>query len=129
VAAIASNSGSVKFSKAGNQDIEKRTIGLQNSFELMQELFIDLRKNTGTTTISSSGGTQISWEDANYKNGIFTYCLLLALKEQKADLDKDGKIMLSELKDYVQNKVSEITKGKQQPTSRIENLENNWRVW
>ena len=129
IASVAVKAGAVKFSKAGDQTIEKKTIGLKNSFELMQELFTDLRRSTGTTSISSSSGTQISLEDSKYRNGIFTYCILSGLKEQKADSDHDGKIMLSELKGYVQRRVSELTDGKQQPTSRIENIENDWQIW
>lgn len=68
-------------------------------------------------------------ESADWNNGVFTYALLSGLKEMKADANKDGKIMLSEIRDYVFKSVSALTNGRQHPTSRIENLENDFRVW
>jgi hypothetical protein len=37
--------------------------------------------------------------------------------------------MASEIRDYVSEKVKKLTKGKQTPTSRKENLEFDFRVW
>jgi len=37
--------------------------------------------------------------------------------------------MLSELQKYVQSQVLELSGGKQQPTSRIENVTMDFRVW
>ena len=37
-----------------NTDTTRATIGLQNSFELMQNLFINVGKGTGATIISAS---------------------------------------------------------------------------
>jgi ABC-type uncharacterized transport system ATPase subunit len=53
--------------------------------------------------------------------------LLKGLESKAADLNKDGEIWLSELQQYVQSEVNKLSKGKQQPTSRIENM--NIRVW
>jgi len=68
-------------------------------------------------------------ESGNWKNGLFTYCLLQGLESMDADLNNDGEIWLSELQKYVQNEVSKLSKGKQQPTSRIENNTLDYRVW
>ncbi|MFT5600167.1 MAG: hypothetical protein ACI9N1_000401, partial [Flavobacteriales bacterium] len=46
-----------------------------------------------------------------------------------ADLNNDGEIWLSELKQYVYSQVSLLSNGKQQPTSRIENNTIDYRVW
>jgi hypothetical protein len=40
----------------------------------------------------------------------------------------DNKISVQELSQFVSKKVSELTKGKQQPTSRRENLEFDWII-
>jgi hypothetical protein len=104
-------------------------LGLKNSFELMKKIFTDLKRSTGATVISASGGEESALESADWNNGVFTYSVLSGLKEMKADLNKDGKIMLSELQDYVQKRVVELTGGRQTPTSRTENLENDFRVW
>jgi len=100
-----------------------------NSFELMKELFADLRRGTGAVVISSAGGGEYAYEGADWKNGVFTYSLLEGLKTGNADLNKDGEILVSELRDYVFNQVSKLTGGKQNPTTRQENLDFDFRVW
>jgi uncharacterized caspase-like protein len=117
----------VKFRAIPGTSVQK--VGLENSFELMKELFSDLRKGNGTTVISSAGGAEYAMEGAEWKNGIFTYCLLSGLKEKKADLNGDGIVMLSELQQYLTLTVPELTQGKQRPTSRVENLTNDFQIW
>ena len=68
-------------------------------------------------------------ESGEWKNGLFTYSLINGIKSKEADLNKDGKIMLSELQKYVQSQVVKLSGGKQQPTSRIENISMDFRVW
>jgi hypothetical protein len=63
-------------------------------------------------------------------NGAFTACIIEALTEKKSELsDKNGHITISKLKDYVIKRVEEITKGRQKPTTRTENLEYDFVVW
>ncbi len=104
-------------------------ISQQSSFELMKLMFTDLRKGTGTTIISSAGGGEYAYENDKTKNGIFTYMLKQGINTKKADKNKDGNIMISELRDYVMYNVSKITKGQQNPTSRRENLEFDFIIW
>lgn len=100
-----------------------------NASELSKELFNDLRRGTGATIISASGGLEVAREGSQWGNGLFTYCLLNGLKRLKADLNKDGFIMLNELQTYLQTEVVKLSEGMQKPTSRLENLEMDWRVW
>jgi hypothetical protein len=95
----------------------------------MAELFTDLRKGTGATVISSAGGAEFAMESNEWKNGLFTYCLLNGLKNKKADLNRNGEIVLSELQIYLRNEVLKISKGQQQPTSRMENPAMDYRWW
>jgi len=106
-----------------------KTIGLNNSFEIMKQLFSDLRKSNGTTVISSAGGAEYAMEGDQWKNGVFTYCLQKALKDKRADVNKDGKISLSELQVYLEEQVMLLTNGKQRPSSRVENISNDWQIW
>lgn len=126
--AVKAEQGAIAFRSAG-VGVRKTSFGLQNSFELMKHLFQDLRKGTGATVISSAGGAEYAMEGADWNNGVFTYCLLNGMKNKDADLNKDGEIMLSEIQEYAQEKVGEMTNGKQVPTSRLENLSNDFRVW
>ena len=109
-------------------DLFKKYTTKTNSFEMMQELFTDLRRGTGATVISSSSGKYFSFEDKKYQNGVYTYALKLGL-EGEADRDGDGEITVTELKEFLYSKVEELTHGKQKPTARQENLEYDYRVW
>jgi len=50
-------------------------LGLKNSFELMQSLFVNVGKSTGATIISAAAGTQFALERNDLKNEVFTYFL------------------------------------------------------
>ncbi|MCB0630630.1 MAG: caspase family protein [Lewinella sp.] len=105
------------------------TLGLQNSFEMMQQLFTDLRRGSGATVITSSAGVQVSFEDEEWRNGAFTYAFLYGLKSMKADANQDGQVTASEIQAFVAEYVPRLTEGLQVPTFRRENLEFDFRVW
>ena len=92
-------------------------------------LFADIRKGTGATVISSAGGVEFAMEGEDWKNGLFTYCLLNGLTNRTADLNNDGVIMLSELQHYLINKVGKLSHGKQVPTTRVQNIRLDYPVW
>jgi len=106
-----------------------KQVGLNNSFELMKELFNDIRKSSGAMIISSAGGTEYAMEGDQWNNGVFTYALINGLKNKDADLNKDGRIMMSEVNRYVRAKVWELTNGQQKPTNRAEVMDQDWRIW
>lgn len=107
----------------------KKVIGLGSSFELMKDLFVELRKEVGATVIASSSGKEFSLESADWKNGVFTFALKEALSQKKADANKDGQIQVSELKKYLAVRVKELTNGRQVPTARSENLQKDIIVY
>ncbi|MCX6189036.1 MAG: caspase family protein [Bacteroidetes bacterium] len=109
--------------------LDSASIGLDNSFELMQDLFSDISNGNGAIVISAAGGKEYALESDQWNNGVFTYCVLNALKNGAADTNQDKKTTVVELKNYVSSQVQSLTGGKQKPTSRKENLENNWEVW
>ena len=106
-----------------------KNLGLSSSFELMKELFTDLRKSSGTLIISSAGGLEFAIEGDAWNNGVFTYSFLTGIKEGKADLNKDGVVMVGEMNTYLADEVFRLTNGRQQPTNRTESLESDWRLW
>ncbi len=99
-----------------------KKLGMKNSFELMQELFVNVGKSTGATVISAAAGTQFALERGDLKNGVFTYSILEFMKDHPT-------ATLSQLKEYVNKRVPELTKGLQVPTSRTETTTVNWNVW
>lgn len=109
--------------------VKQKTEGTMENAQMMKELFVDLRKGTGATVIASSGGAEFSMESDDWKNGLFTFCLINGIKSLDADLDQDGIIYLSEMKKFIQDKVYELSDGRQSPTSRIENLTYDFVVW
>ncbi|MCK5137536.1 MAG: caspase family protein [Bacteroidales bacterium] len=103
--------------------------GLTNIFDLMKEIFVDLRRGTGAIVISSSGGGEFAYESPKWNNGVFTYAFLEGLKSGNADANKDGNILVSEIRDYAFDKVKHLTNNMQNPTSRRDNLEFDFCVW
>ncbi|HAQ62744.1 TPA: hypothetical protein DCR49_12270 [Candidatus Delongbacteria bacterium] len=120
--------GSVKSRAIKITRVQNKYLGLENSFELMKALFSDLRNSNGAIIISASGGAEYALESDKWKNGVFTYSVIEALTRNKADLNYDENISVSELSEYVLNKVSELTQGKQKPTIRQENIINDFML-
>jgi hypothetical protein len=120
-------SDDIQFRAVGNSASPK--LGMQNTSELTKSLFTDLRKGTGATVISSAGGMEFAMEGDDWSNGLFTYCFINGIKTKAADYDNNGEIWLSEIKRYVSEQVTELSNGKQRPTSRIENQVIDFRVW
>lgn len=87
---------------------------------MLAELFADLRRSCGAFVIAASGAAEYAIEGGNLQNGVFTYCVLEALRN--ADSNKDGSIRVSELHRYVSEQVMTLTGGQQRPISRRENL-------
>lgn len=97
--------------------------------ELMHSAFLNLNKGAGLTIIAAAAGTEFAYEDAKYKNGLFTYALLNALKTGKADLNKDKSITVSELKHFVEQQVVALSQGKQRPANRRFNNYADFELW
>jgi len=97
-------------------------LGLVNSFELMQTLFVQVGESTGATVISAAAGTQFALERNDLKNGVFTYAILEAMRTYNG-------MKVSELKQIVGERVEQLTKGLQKPTSRNENTVADWSLW
>lgn len=59
----------------------------------------------GFVIISSSSGSELSYEDEKWEHGSFTYALSRALKTGEADTDDDKVITVSELYEYLKVEV------------------------
>jgi hypothetical protein len=101
--------------------------GKSDWYEKLQDMFVDLRRGSGATVISSSQGAEYAFESSEQSNGIFTYALMEAL-DGKATPNKDGQITISAIGDYVKKRVQDLTKGKQNPNLRGVNLEEDFTL-
>ena len=100
----------------------------KSNFKKMNELFVNVRNNTGSVIISAAGGQEsaleaITVDGKSIENGAFSYCVLEYLKNNS---NKPEELTVNKLKNYVEKRVEEITNGKQQPTSRQETMEIDW---
>ncbi len=105
-----------------DQPQQQQHVGLKNSFELMQSLFVNVGKSTGATIISAAAGNQFALERGDLKNGVFTYSLLEAMNQYPT-------IKISKLKKIVGERVEQLTNGMQKPTSRNEAIAVDWSLW
>ena len=99
-----------------------------NKFRKINELFVNVRNNTGSVIISAAGGQQSALEAIivdrkKIENGAFTYSILECMKQNQGK-----KLNVNTLKQYAEQRVEEITGGKQKPTSRQETMEVDWGV-
>ncbi|WP_109830369.1 WD40 domain-containing protein [Reichenbachiella versicolor] len=119
--------GAVK--SRGFKRVGGTNLGMASTFELMKEMFNDLRRGSGATVISSAGGKEFALESAQWNNGVFTYSFLEGLESKAADKDGDSNVDLTEIRNYVADNVKKLTNGQQNPTFRKENLDNNYNIW
>jgi WD40 repeat protein/uncharacterized caspase-like protein len=131
VPAIAENAQTAFVKSHGfpRADLAVSPIGLSSSILLLQELFADLRQGSGAAVISASGGLEFAYEHDEWRNGVFTYSVIDGLRNSAADMNSDGVIRVSELRNHVATKVRALTQGKQTPTGRRENLDYDFRVY
>lgn len=90
------------------------------------DVFLDLRRTTGATVLSASGGLEFAMEDSEQKNGLFTHAILKTL-DQTAQ-KPDGELTASALVQTVANSVQEMTEGQQHPEARFTNLATDFPV-
>ncbi|HYJ10523.1 MAG TPA: hypothetical protein VEX18_15985, partial [Polyangiaceae bacterium] len=78
-------------------------------------IYNDLLRRSGAIVISSSRGTELSFEDESIQNGYFTEEILRALTSSVADRNRDNVVTPSELSKHVQAAVANATRGAQHP--------------
>ena len=70
----------------------------------------------GVVVLAASTGRQYSLEDAAWGNGAFTKALVEGLSGM-ADVTKDARVSINELDLYLSERVKELTRGQQTPTT------------
>ena len=90
------------------------------------DVFLDLRRTTGATVLSASGGLEFALEDAQQKNGLFTHAILHTLRQGAAT--PGATLTSSQLVQSVAKYVVELTEGQQHPEARFTNLATDFPV-
>ncbi len=123
--------GKVAMRAIGTRGMSVKAIegakGKSDWYEKLQDMFVDLRRGSGATVISSSQGAEYAFESSEQSNGLFTYSLMEAL-DGKATPNKEHQITISSVGDYVKKRVQDLTKGKQNPNLRGVNLEEDFTL-
>jgi WD40 repeat protein len=86
-------------------------------------IYNDLFRRSGAIVLSSSRGSELSYEKDDIQNGLFTEYVLRALSSPEADTNKDKRISTDELRDFVSKSVSTASGGLQNPVVDRDNLE------
>ena len=100
----------------------------KSNFKKMNELFVNVRNNTGSVIISAAGGQESALEAVKVdgetiENGAFTFSILECLEQYQGK-----ELKVNTLKQFAEKRVEEITNGRQKPTSRQETMEVDWGV-
>ena len=90
---------------------------------LLEDVFVDLQVGSGAHIIAAAGAAEFALESPRWSNGVFTAAVLEGLGSRAADIDLDRRIHVDELRQYVANRVAELTQGRQLPTARAVNHE------
>lgn len=102
----------------------------RNSYLLMKELFNDFSRGNGAFMISAAASNEYAFEGEQWNNGVFTKSFLEALSSLKNkrsySSENEAQIRVRDLRKLIYKKVSELTNGLQNPTSRQENGWWNW---
>jgi TPR repeat protein len=96
----------------------KPVVGLSSEGQqrFIEEMFLLPGLHRGINIIGASGGAEFALESAQWNNGVFTASIIEALRDKKADLNGDARISVGELRDFLGQRVSELTKGAQKPS-------------
>jgi len=100
-------------------------VGLENSYDLMKEYFLDMNAGTGVHVIAAASGDSYALESDEWENGVFTSSVMSAL----GVTSNTGGPLISELKEAVTSRVSRLTKGKQQPMTRSGSPKYDFRLF
>lgn len=99
-------------------------LGLNSSFALMLQLFVNLDRGTGAHVIAAARGEDLAYEQGRLKNSAFTRAVLEAMESPcRAEADRRSGLSVAELSSYVSGRVVEMTEGHQVPVARQENVE------
>ena len=90
--------------------------------ERSRYIYNDLFRRSGAIVLSSSRGSEASYERDDLRNGVFTATVLRALTSNDGDVNRDRRLSTDELREYVMRQVPQISSGMQHPVVDRDNL-------
>ena len=111
-------------SRASSALLIKQKYQKPRPYLFMRDRYIynDLNRRNGAVIFTSAEGGEIAFEHPTIKNGFFTAAIIDALSSKKADLNRDGKISMTELENVVRYTVSLQTNRLQNPIIERDNI-------
>jgi uncharacterized caspase-like protein len=95
-----------------------RTIDIAGIRANISDAFLErITSGKGRVIMTASGANEVSAENDELRQGVFTYFLIEGLKG-KADADRDGLITVDEVYRYVSDKVPQATGQEQHPVKK-----------
>jgi len=119
------NEGVVRLGTRGARAKRSVNVGLENSYDLMKEYFLDMNAGTGVYVIAAASGDSHALESDEWGNGVFTSSVIHA---QGSSGNEDGPL-ISELRSDVSQRVAKLTKGKQKPMTRSGSPKYDFRIF
>ena len=111
-------------SRASSALLIKQKYQKPRPYLFMRDRYIynDLNRRNGSVIFTSAEGGEIAFEHPKIKNGFFTAAIINALSSKKTDLNRDGKISMTELENVVRYTVSLQTNRLQNPIIERDNI-------
>jgi uncharacterized caspase-like protein len=99
--------------------VDDSTTSNQRYLDLMSKI------PEGVGFISAAKQTERSYEKDDFSHGVFTYCLIEGLSGA-ADANQDGKVTFDEAVQYLDERVPQMTNGRQHPFANTTAVDANY---
>jgi uncharacterized caspase-like protein/tetratricopeptide (TPR) repeat protein len=126
VSEIPAKKGLVLSDTCHSAGVQLQGRGLNTTIRANAKYLEEMNKiPSGVGFLSAADQTELSYELDSLNAGVFTYSLLEGLRGN-ADTNNDGMVNFKELKDYVSDKVSELTERRQRPQANTTSVGANY---
>lgn len=126
VSEIPAKKGLVLSDTCHSAGVQLQGRGLNTTIRANAKYLEEMNKiPSGVGFLSAADQTELSYELDSLNAGVFTYSLLEGLRGN-ADTNNDGMVNFKELKDYVSDKVAELTERKQRPQANTTSVAANY---
>lgn len=96
--------------------MKNNQLKISETSRYIEEMFLLPGSLEGVHVIGASSATGFALEFEGSLNGVFTSALIEAIREGKADRNKDRSVSIEESQEYLNHRVANLTSGAQQPS-------------